>query len=216
MSVRERRFRRAPEDERRAELIEATLQVIADEGLLGATVRNIAARTEVTAGLIRHYFAGKDELIHEAYRVLVQRMVALTRDAINRETEPLARLRAFIATQFGMPLFDGGFFRQWAIFVSLIHLDAKMAQIHHDGFAQFKSEVEDLVGPALRASGRDLTADAVHRLTYAVNGVIDGLWLEGCLHQSGVDGPDFEGIAVATIETLLAVKLPELAPRAEA
>ena len=49
-----RTFHRAPEAERRHDLIEATLDCIAEYGLEGATVRQIAIKAGVTAGFICH------------------------------------------------------------------------------------------------------------------------------------------------------------------
>ncbi|RUW96955.1 TetR family transcriptional regulator, partial [Mesorhizobium sp. M8A.F.Ca.ET.059.01.1.1] len=62
-----RKFRREGEGRRRQDLIEATLDSVAEYGLQGATLRTIALRAGVTAGLIRHYFPGKEELLQEAY-----------------------------------------------------------------------------------------------------------------------------------------------------
>ena len=69
-----RSFHRAPEAERRHDLIEATLDCIAEAGLQGATVRQIAIKAGVTAGLIRHYFTSKEQILQEAYRVVIARL----------------------------------------------------------------------------------------------------------------------------------------------
>jgi AcrR family transcriptional regulator len=55
VTVTRRSYSRATEAERREDLIAATLDCIADVGIQGATVRQIAARAGVTGGLIRHY-----------------------------------------------------------------------------------------------------------------------------------------------------------------
>ncbi len=57
-----RAYRRASEETRRADLIAATQELVAEGGSEAATVRAIAARAGVTPGLIRHYFQTKDEL----------------------------------------------------------------------------------------------------------------------------------------------------------
>ncbi|RVJ51992.1 TetR family transcriptional regulator, partial [Sinorhizobium meliloti] len=80
-----RSFYRAPEGERRQELIEATLDCISEFGLKGATVRQIALRAGVTAGLVRHYFESKDQMVAEAYRAVI---ASLTEKAKNVEGDP--------------------------------------------------------------------------------------------------------------------------------
>ena len=49
-------YRREAEDKRRQALIAATLALVSEGGARQATVRAIAERAGVTAGLIRHYF----------------------------------------------------------------------------------------------------------------------------------------------------------------
>ena len=52
-------FRRAPDFDRRTDMIEATLDCIADLGIQATTVRAVAARAGVSNGLIRHHFTSK-------------------------------------------------------------------------------------------------------------------------------------------------------------
>ena len=67
MSQTAPKFRREPAAQRKEALIQATLSLVAEEGVHGATVRAIADRANVTQGLIRHYFSSKEELIMAAY-----------------------------------------------------------------------------------------------------------------------------------------------------
>ncbi len=77
-----RKFRREGEGRRRRDLIEATLDCVAENGIEGATVRAIALRAGVSAGLIRHYFPGKAELLQAAYAAVVKRMTDQAKDAL--------------------------------------------------------------------------------------------------------------------------------------
>ena len=99
MIVARKPFRREGEDQRRRELVEATLAVIAEHGLDHATVREIALRAGVTPGLIRHYFSGKEELVIAAYRQHAETMRLSSEQAIESAgTDPVARLATFIAS----------------------------------------------------------------------------------------------------------------------
>lgn len=53
--------------ERRAQLIEAGLAVIAREGMHGATVRAIVAEADVPLATFHYVFASREEMIGEAY-----------------------------------------------------------------------------------------------------------------------------------------------------
>jgi AcrR family transcriptional regulator len=53
-------------EERRARIADAVLEVLARGGVEDATVRHVAAAAGVSAGMVQHYFATKDELMRAA------------------------------------------------------------------------------------------------------------------------------------------------------
>jgi AcrR family transcriptional regulator len=67
------RWRRRPEDRPR-EILQAALEVFAEQGLAGARIDHIAARAGVGKGTLYHYFPGKDELFRELVRQTVREM----------------------------------------------------------------------------------------------------------------------------------------------
>ena len=106
-----RLYRRESEENRRASLIAATQELVAEGGPEAATVRAIAARAGVTPGLIRHYFQSKDELTRAAYRSLMDGMTAKGSDALEGVgAAPEERLAAFVAASFARPCWMRG---QW-------------------------------------------------------------------------------------------------------
>jgi len=48
--------------ERRERILNAARAVFFEKGYLGATIRDIALKAELSPGLIYHYFAGKDAI----------------------------------------------------------------------------------------------------------------------------------------------------------
>jgi TetR/AcrR family transcriptional regulator, regulator of biofilm formation and stress response len=53
--------------DRRDRIIEATLDLIAAEGVAGTSHRKVAALADVPLGSMTYHFAGMDELLHEAF-----------------------------------------------------------------------------------------------------------------------------------------------------
>lgn len=81
-------------DQRRRELVEATLRIVVRQGLAGATMRDIAAEAGFANGAIKAYFASKSDLLAATYLFVYE--------ATNRRVElstvglrGLAALRAF-------------------------------------------------------------------------------------------------------------------------
>lgn len=55
-------------DQRRIEIVEAAWRIIARGGFAAATMREIAAEAGFANGGLKHYFAGKDELLTAAFQ----------------------------------------------------------------------------------------------------------------------------------------------------
>jgi AcrR family transcriptional regulator len=55
-------------DQRRIEIVEAAWRIIARGGFAAATMRQIAAEAGFANGGLKHYFAGKDELLAAAFQ----------------------------------------------------------------------------------------------------------------------------------------------------
>jgi TetR/AcrR family transcriptional regulator, transcriptional repressor of bet genes len=53
------------EEQRRAQILRAVAEVMAEEGIDGATVRKIARRANVSTGMLMHYFENKREMVTE-------------------------------------------------------------------------------------------------------------------------------------------------------
>ena len=53
--------------ERKESILQATLALVAEKGLLGMTIALIAQRAKASPGIIYHYFESKDEIVHTLY-----------------------------------------------------------------------------------------------------------------------------------------------------
>jgi TetR/AcrR family transcriptional repressor of bet genes len=207
-SATRKTFRREGEDKRREDLIAATLECVAERGLAGATVREIALRADVTAGLIRYYFPTKDDLIGAAYRAVMNRMTVQASDALqNAADDPRSRLQAFVTANLGAPIMDPHNLSLWAGFIALVHADPAMASAHRDGYLGFRDELEILIREALRAAGNPAERIHTRRHAIAINAIIDGLWLEGCLAGDIFEDGELAETGVAAIEAVLGISL---------
>lgn len=54
--------------DKRETILRAALELIAEHGFHGAPISAVAQRAGVSAGIIYHYFASKDDLIHALYQ----------------------------------------------------------------------------------------------------------------------------------------------------
>ncbi|MFI5273403.1 MAG: TetR/AcrR family transcriptional regulator [Ktedonobacterales bacterium] len=93
------RRRAEPGIDRRQQILEAALDVFAEVGFEGATTKAIAARADVTQGLIYFYFPqGKEELFAAAFEHQAAIMIAqLDLDPLMREGPPQTVIPRFLA-----------------------------------------------------------------------------------------------------------------------
>ena len=80
----------------REALLAATLEVLHEEGIEGATARAITARAGVNLQAIVYHFGSKDALVSEALRVGLRRWLQPALDVLQRDMEPFARMRLAI------------------------------------------------------------------------------------------------------------------------
>ncbi len=100
----------------------------------------------------------------------------------------------------------------WATFVSQVHLDPDLEREHREGYLAFRRATETLIAEVLSAEGREPTPEACRRLAIAVNALIDGLWIEGCLSADEIDDTMQIGIGLSSIGALLGIELPAVPP----
>ena len=60
-------------DDKREAILQATLRLVAEHGFHGTAMSKVAKEAHVSAGIIYHYFANKDELIIDLYKTIKQR-----------------------------------------------------------------------------------------------------------------------------------------------
>ncbi|MCX2839854.1 TetR/AcrR family transcriptional regulator [Salinimicrobium sp. MT39] len=58
---------------RKKQIAEASWRVILEQGMEGATVRNIAKEAGLSLGALRHYFSTQDELLEFAMKLVMER-----------------------------------------------------------------------------------------------------------------------------------------------
>ncbi len=199
-----RKFRREGEERRREALVAAALELVAEGGVAGATVRAIAERAGVTPGLIRHYFEGKDDLIRVAYATVMNRMTVESEMAAEPETDhPAARLAAFVAASLRPPVMDSERVALWAGFLHQVRRDAAMKVVHRDTYLAYRDRLQALI---LNLPGQG-NKERARELAIACNGVIDGIWLEGGMLPEEFAPGELERIGLSAVGAILGVAL---------
>jgi AcrR family transcriptional regulator len=86
-------------EESRARILTAALEMFAEQGYGGASMRKIAARAEISPGLIYAYFAGKEALLEAIFARSVSD-VRESFEAADREPDPKRRVERLVRSSF--------------------------------------------------------------------------------------------------------------------
>jgi AcrR family transcriptional regulator len=193
-------FKRLDADVRRQSLIDATARCLARHGPR-VSVRLICKDAGVSAGLLRHYFSGVDELIAATYADIGAMMSRTMQAAADAERDPRAALHAFVMASFKPPIMDPELLATWLSFWSLVNSDPAIRALHRDMYDGFRRPVETLVA---RIMAMPPTSDDVRMLAVAITALVDGLWLELCLDAHSFSAAEAESIAAQWLDRMLA------------
>ncbi|AZV78409.1 TetR family transcriptional regulator [Parasedimentitalea marina] len=212
MSDERRKFKRESADQRKEALIVATLSLVAEGGVRGATVRAIAERANVTQGLIRHYFRSKEDLIIAAYDHHMTNMTDQTfafAAAVDKSARD--RLAALVNASLQPPVADPRAVALWASFLNKVQQDAQMKAMHERTYVYFRDQLQELIRAALEEAGQQTSPARLRHLATACNGVIDGLWMEGGALPDAFAPGELPGIGVEAVGAIIGLDLDQKA-----
>jgi TetR/AcrR family transcriptional repressor of bet genes len=93
--------RKMPRDDRRAQLIEATIQVIAAKGYARSTMSDVAGRAGLSHGLVNFHFQSKENLLLETLLYLAAEYTANWQAAVaGAGSDPADQLLALLMADF--------------------------------------------------------------------------------------------------------------------
>ena len=165
------------EDIRRSQLIEATIDTMAEVGFAATTLALIGQRAGISAGLVGHYFRDKDGLLEATLRSLAARLAGATAVRLAAADTPRARVQAVIDAYLAADEFDRRTSTVWLAFWGEV--------IHSPRLKRVQLVYQRRMLSNLRHALRRLVGDAASpRLAQATAALIDGLWLRATLSSS--------------------------------
>jgi TetR/AcrR family transcriptional regulator, transcriptional repressor of bet genes len=196
-----RAFSREAAEVRRAELIAATLQSLAECGPGAASVRDVAKRAGVSPGLLRHHFGSFSNLLAEAYGQVVARVDVALDGAIRDAGDGAeARMQAFLEASFSEVIVNGELLSAWLAFWSLVRVDPEIAAKHGETYVAYRLRLERLLEDLAQARGRQLD---LRHAAIGLSALLDGLWLELCLDPDSYSRAEAVTIARRWVEALI-------------
>ena len=194
------------EEVRRAQLIEVTIDSLAEVGYVGTTLAEIARRAGVSPGLVAHYFGDKDSLLSGAFRTLARSLAARVRARLALAHSARGRVQAVIDTNLAPEEFDKRTGTAWLAFWGQV--------LHVEGLKRVQTAYQRRMLSNLRSDLRlMIPGDEARSLAAMIAAMIDGVWLRAALSEwQEADSESARALLTAFVEG----RLKELTARASA
>lgn len=197
---------RVPAVERRADLVDAAVRVIATRGVDGATTRRIAEEAKAPLATLHYCFASKELLFQEVlHRVAVEYRDVLARSNRHADIATAARemLRAMMVWYLESP--DYG-----AATIELISWAQRQEGesaviVYNETFDMMRSILEEA------AAGQGLSSETIEELMYVIGALADGFGMNWLTFADRPVAFKQMETAVAVLDAWLATKLGNVA-----
>jgi len=164
------------EEARRVQLIEVTIDSLAEVGYVGTTLAEIARRAGVSPGLVSHYFGDKDGLLEAAFRTLARTLAVRVRARLAQARTPRARVQAVIDTNLAPEEFDQRTGTAWLAFWGQV--------LHVRGLKRVQTAYQRRMLSNLRSDlRRMIPGEEARSLAAMIAAMIDGVWLRAALSE---------------------------------
>ena len=164
------------EEARRVQLIEVTIDSLAEVGYVGTTLAEIARRAGVSPGLVSHYFGEKDGLLEAAFRTLARTLAVRVRARLAQARTPRARVQAVIDTNLAPEEFDQRTGTAWLAFWGQV--------LHVRGLKRVQTAYQRRMLSNLRSDlRRMIPGEEARSLAAMIAAMIDGVWLRAALSE---------------------------------
>ena len=165
---------------RRQQLIDATIESVAELGLQGTTINSISKKAGLSSGIISHYFGGKQGLIEATVRYLLSSLKSALLNRVTQQTSPEQRLMFIVEANFSRTQQQSNNTKTWLSFWAHSMHDAQLHRLQNVNSKRLFSNLLSSFKKVMSDSHANLAAE----LSTAR---IDGLWLRAVLSKSDQD-----------------------------
>jgi betaine-aldehyde dehydrogenase len=184
------------------QLVEVTIDSLAEVGYVGTTLAEIARRADVSPGLVAHYFGDKDGLLEAAFRTLARTLAVRVRARLAQARTPRGRVQAVIDINLAPEEFNQRTGTAWLAFWGQV--------LHVEGLKRVQTAYQRRMLSNLRSDlRRMIPGEDARSLAAMIAAMIDGVWLRAALSEW--QEADSES-ACALLTAFVEGRLKELAP----
>lgn len=186
-------------EQRRGEIVDGLLTVMAERGYDGASVNAIAKAAGLTPGLLHYHFASKQEMLTELVARLSTQLRRRYRERLERAgDDPWARLEAFVDAHLARGAdADPRAVSSWVVIAAEATRQPDVRALYTASAQERIDELTELIKAALKHEGR--RTRSAKRIALLALGAIEGAYLL----SASTEGLLPDGYAAPTLNRML-------------
>lgn len=183
-----------------ARIVEAVVEAVAQHGISGTTLANVAAIAEVSQGVLIFHFKSKEGLLAETLRRLIDEYQQGWQAAL-AEPDPLQRIVQLVRSDFAAAVCSRKTLALWFAFWG----EAAAQPLYNAICAKSETLRYEAMIAACRAfceTDKGETCDPA-LLAHSIDAMTDGLWLQMHISAKSLSRVDARAMAMAHLRLLL-------------
>lgn len=118
-------------EERRKQILRATLKAICEKGFTVVTLQDIADYADVSKGVISYYFENKEDVFYHLLEWMTDRIFQNEYAAIQKESKAIDKMRAYVNAAFKSPEDNRIFYRVYLEFLAQVNQNERFREVNN-------------------------------------------------------------------------------------
>ena len=162
----------------RQKLLEATMEVIASEGLSGVTMAKVAEQAGLSRGISNFHFQSKEQLLLETLRSIYQEFDKSWRNIVADDSRlPAEKLKAIIETTLMPPIARKKKLAVWLAFWGEASSRKTYLEICAAHDLEWDAAVEDILQKMI-GDDFNFRGMGLEKIAQSLTAMMDGFWVE--------------------------------------
>jgi transcriptional repressor BetI len=183
-------------NERRDQLIQATIASIHEHGLEKTSVQRVANRAGLTAGVVAHYFGDKDGLLNATYEALYEQILENAEREVEAQGSPAVRVKSILSAYLSPDQLTPGTVSAWYELVSRLRQSPELTKI--------QTRVEQAIRGRLRTIlANELAPAEAEILASGLYAMVTGFWVRMASESSDLSFEEHRKNITAVIDKFM-------------
>jgi len=180
-------MKRTTVEERRADILETTCQVVIERGFAATRVSDVANRLGVSTGLIHYHFESKEQLLAEAFQHAAAADLARLAAEVARDEPALDKLDRIFSLDLPAHSEDPGAQRGWMLWIDgwgEALRNPELQRISRQLDVRWKEGLEEVIRQGVE--GGEFACADPSATAWRLAAVLDGLGVQLTVHEQAV------------------------------